>query len=72
MSIPLLLGTLFAVIALGVVLYPLFFYEDEAVDAEQPTAHKTADPTCPACGAAPPAGARFCTNCGAKRPGGMA
>lgn len=64
MNVPLLVGTLLALVALSVVLYPLFFYPDETDDA--PPADVGAG--CPRCGAPAASGARFCSECGAPLP----
>ncbi|HVA56316.1 MAG: zinc ribbon domain-containing protein [Gemmatimonadaceae bacterium] len=70
MSIPLLVGTLLALVALAVVLYPLFFAEDEAMDAVRLPAGEPPTPGCPTCGAPLLVNARFCAQCGARLPDG--
>ncbi|HUX32248.1 MAG TPA: zinc ribbon domain-containing protein [Gemmatimonadaceae bacterium] len=64
MNAPLLVGTLLALVALSVVLYPLFFYPDEAGDAPP----VDAGAGCPRCGAPSTGAARFCSACGAPLP----
>jgi len=64
MNAPLLVGTLLALVALSVVLYPLFFYPDETRDAPP----VEAGAGCPRCGAPGPDAARFCSACGARLP----
>lgn len=66
MNAPLLVGTLLALAALSVVLYPLFFYPDET-EGPPPAEAGTAG-GCPRCGAAHAEAARFCSACGAPLP----
>ncbi len=77
MSFPLLVGTVLAIGALAVVLYPLFFPADEpangtAVPATADTveaalrAYRAGRPDCPDCGPRPEADATYCSNCGRR------
>ncbi|MGH7669060.1 MAG: hypothetical protein ACRENQ_06160 [Gemmatimonadaceae bacterium] len=78
MSAPLVWGTLLAIGALAVVLYPLFFPPGESTNAPpEPAAAGVVDaveaalavyradrPDCPFCGPRPESDAAYCSNCG--------
>jgi zinc-ribbon domain len=54
----LITGTALALIAMAIVLYPLFFPTEDAA------APRESGSGCARCGAALPPGARFCSQCG--------
>lgn len=65
MSAPLLIGTALALIALAVVLYPLFFFDADVADTVS-NAIATPPTRCPTCGPRPETDATYCSTCGAR------
>jgi hypothetical protein len=75
---PLVVGTVLALGALAVVLYPLFYPSDEPLETGSPAVGARSDdlveaalrtfrashPDCPRCGPRPESDATFCSDCG--------